>query len=241
MTEFYAQIPTPIFEATTGKDDTRPVLQGVLVEYVDDTTARFSAADGFILATVEGPAVLPSNFGPTLVPGAFIKASYSRKTNASWQNRLYFNDDDAPLSSTFRPDKVKMRTQDGDWRETLTIQGSFPDYRKLIPWRSEVDSYEGWYMSFDPKLITRLCKALDYDTFTVAIKTPNSAGVMATGENNGIGVIMPMFTNPGRETLTERAQNLAEPTLARLRRELATATNKIMTLEAAAKKVTVKA
>jgi DNA polymerase III sliding clamp (beta) subunit (PCNA family) len=242
MTEFYAQIPTPVFEATAGKNDNRPVLTGVLVEYVDDETARFSAADGYILATVEGPAVLPSNFGKVIVPGAFMKANYSRKRSASWENRIYFNDDDAPLSSTFTPDKVRMRTKDGDgWTESLLIQGAFPDYRKLIPWRDEGDRFEGWYIGFDPKLVGRLCKALDTDTFTVSITTPSSPGVMAPGENNAIGVIMPMFSNPGLTELTERVQNVAETRLARTRKELGQAEAKIRQLTADAAKVQVNA
>ena len=234
MEDFYAQVPTPIFEACAGKTDQRPVLTGVLVEYASEGFARFTAADGYILASVEGPASLPNNFAPTLVPGSFIKTAYTRKRTASYANRLLFEDTRDSLSSTFTPDKVRIRNVNGDVSETTTIQGTYPDWRKLIPWRDESDMYEGWYMSMDPKLISRLCKAVDTDTFTVSIVTPSSPGVIATGEHDAIGVIMPKFANPDHEQLAERATKLGSTTIARLKRELAPAEHTIKTLQAKA-------
>ena len=221
-------IPTPIHEATAGKDATRPVLQGVYLEYESPGKARLSAADGFILATVLCDADLPEDFTPILIPGDLLRSNWSRgKRSASWTNRLYVEVD------TNKPGDVavSMRNKDGNEVHGTPIRGTFPDYRKLIPFdRGESSQFTGWYISFNPKLVTRLCKALDEDSFTVAIITPSSPGVIAN--EHGVGVIMPMFTNGmSQAELTERLENARNLGMADLRRDLDQANRTIKTLE----------
>jgi DNA polymerase III sliding clamp (beta) subunit (PCNA family) len=238
MTVYTVTIPTPIYEATAGKDATRPVLQGVHLEYESPGVARLSAADGFILATVACDADLPEDFEPILIPGSFIKSVWSKGSrSASWTNRLYITVNEPGTVAG-----VHMRNKDGNEVQTTLIQGRFPDYRKLIPFdRNESSQYQGWYVSFNPKLVSRLCKALDEESFTVSIVTPTSPGVIAN--EHGVGVIMPMFTkgSTSQVELVERLDDARNTGMAHLRKELVKASITIEKLEAAAKKVTVKA
>jgi DNA polymerase III sliding clamp (beta) subunit (PCNA family) len=210
-------IPTPIHEATAGKDATRPVLQGVYLEYESPGKARLSAADGFILATVSCDADLPEDFKPILIPGDLVKLAWKDKGT---RGRTIEIDGDTLT--------VHGKTSDSTM---APIQGAFPDYRKLIPFdRNESTQFTGWYISFNPKLVTRLCKALDEDSFTVAIITPSSPGVIAN--EHGVGVIMPMFTNGmSQGELTERLENARNLGMADLRKDLDKAERTIKTLE----------
>ena len=170
-------IPTAIYEAAAGPKGNRPVLKGVCVEREDENTARLTASDGHILASVTASADLPVGFKPIIVPAALVKAAYKYKTLPN----LYIDGDE-----------IFVMAKDGGRLSGSPIGGAFPNWRKLIPQGyGPSQPYDGYHMSLDPKLIVRACKAIDSEHATLLIATPSSPAVMAN--EHGIAVIMPMF------------------------------------------------
>ncbi len=118
---FRGALERVVFAAAT--DDSRPVLTGVKVELVDDTFT-LAAADGFRLAVESGKlgASVDTEVG-VIVPA---------KTLAEVERLLGDGSSSVELSVDANGRSAKFRL---DTSEVVTalVQGTFPDYEKLIP------------------------------------------------------------------------------------------------------------
>ncbi len=107
----------------TASEDTRPVLTGVSAEFEEDTLT-LAAADGFRLAVHKAPLMTPAKEKvEVIIPGRSL----------SELNRL-LSDQKEPVEMAVGQNKsqVMFRMRDVELVSQL-IQGSFPNYRQLIP------------------------------------------------------------------------------------------------------------
>lgn len=107
----------------TASEDTRPVLTGVSAEFEEDTLT-LAAADGFRLAVHRAPLLTPANEKvEVIIPGRSL----------SELNRL-LSDQKEPVEIAVGQNRSQMlfRMRDVELVSQL-IQGSFPNYRQLIP------------------------------------------------------------------------------------------------------------
>jgi DNA polymerase-3 subunit beta len=118
---FRGALERVVFAAAT--DDSRPVLTGVKVELVDDSFT-LAAADGFRLAVETGKLVT----SVSTEVGVIVPA----KTLAEVERLLGDGSSSVELSIDANGRAAKFRL---DTSEIITalVQGTFPDYEKLIP------------------------------------------------------------------------------------------------------------
>jgi DNA polymerase-3 subunit beta len=116
-------IDKTIFAAST--DESRFNLNGILVEQQDDKTTRLVATDGHRLATID------ENIGFSLTSKVLIP----RKSLL--EIRRILDSVEGEIQVGFEPKNVVITAE----RFTMTarlIEGDYPDYRKVVPPRSEV-------------------------------------------------------------------------------------------------------
>jgi len=105
---------------SAASDQGRPVLTGVLVA-IDGNTITLAAADGFRLS--EGVAVLSS---PAPEP---VQAILPAQALDEW---VRIAGESEMVAMTFTDSRAVFKTE-RLWMATQVIEGSFPDYKQIIP------------------------------------------------------------------------------------------------------------
>ena len=124
---------------SAASDQGRPVLTGVLVA-IDGNTITLAAADGFRLS--EGVAALSS---PATEP---VQAILPAQALDEW---VRIAGEDEMVAMTFTDSRVVFKTE-RLWLATQVIEGSFPDYKQIIPAEWETRAV------LSTEAFTRACK-----------------------------------------------------------------------------------
>jgi DNA polymerase III sliding clamp (beta) subunit (PCNA family) len=154
-----------IWEATA-KDDSRPMLQEVLIERTEERMSAIGgryngvavACDGFVLAIV--PVWLDNED----VPGP-VKADLLADAVKRWPIKA--GAPEIQLGET----EVSYMSKTGRVTAARSSGGTFPDYRKIVPEKRYCkEKRKGQTFAINPKLLQRLASALGvtYPKFTVA-------------------------------------------------------------------------
>lgn len=143
--------PVAEFLATynaTSKEETRYYLQGVMLEKSDDGV-RLVATDGHILLRTDSEGFCPD--GQTIISADIMEKAFKAKGKNPW----VYGDTATGIIQVIdfdmdAPDHPRLGVC-----EFTVVDGSFPDYTRVIPERkSGADCAQ-----FDPNLVAKLHKA----------------------------------------------------------------------------------
>ncbi|MEX0762107.1 MAG: DNA polymerase III subunit beta [Dehalococcoidia bacterium] len=118
---FRGALDRVVFAAAS--DDSRPVLTGVKVE-LDGEDYTLAAADGFRLAVEKGKLASPVDGEIGVIVPARTMSEVGRLLGSQASN-VQFTITEARSQALFKLENVEVVTQ--------LVQGTFPDYEKLIP------------------------------------------------------------------------------------------------------------
>jgi polyhydroxyalkanoate synthesis regulator protein/polyhydroxyalkanoate synthesis regulator phasin len=138
-----------IWEATCRDDPSRPVLQHVLIERVDETHGLAIAADGFIMAVV--PVELYPDDVVGLVPGHVLKDASTKAVRT------------LGMQVIMREHEFEYVTRDGNIKVPRQDVGEFPNYKMIIPDRPTQLRKTLCAFSLDLDNFARACKAIGCD------------------------------------------------------------------------------
>ena len=175
-------------------DETRYVLNGVLLEVTSDTV-RAVATDGHRLAVLTKPRPVPSdNAVSGVVRRQAIHEAYRLAQGDSVPVKVTFTDGTTPWINFHFPDDVTLYSR--------AIEGQFPNYEQIIPEHSDVVA------TFDRKEVLAALKRLQ--TITKGQRT----GMVIWTFSNGMLVLKAEDTETGsmEETL-DVSQNGNELTI----------------------------
>lgn len=227
-----------IWEATPQRDDTRPVLNHVLIERVDDalgTCGLAIAADGYMLACI------PVRLAPEDVPGlvhaeAFVQARKATGKGLPLVMALGVDTVQFPsgrgMVSYPRFSVMRSETQDVPGQEPRTrvvnvikneCPGDYPDWRRIAPLAQPEPTLTGVF-TLDPARYARLCLILGVDISNrccyLSAASPVDAFLVETDRSRSLsqptlpvapfGVIMPCRRRTGRTAGNKPATHAAK-------------------------------
>lgn len=228
-------IPSTILENVAkfaSTDETRYVLNGVLVERDADGKPRAVATDGHRLMSVtwneksvDVDAVVPAeaqSFGVISADHATnaAKANKGRKGEIGALVLAEVSASVASLKGVTGHGATGVLTPTGNATEVEKINGRFPDYRQVVPTRewlpkSEDNSHYETRVRLNPKYLASACAtlaALRCDAMEIGVAVDALSPVSIKGYNLDTGadiaiVIMPMKMNNDQPTVAqERTQ-----------------------------------
>lgn len=167
--------------AAASTEETRYYLCGVHVE-ISARQVIYVATDGHVLfAHRESGEPDNSLIGTWIIPSATIKAAKGKKHGSDY----------AILEGEPGKLELTLKLPDGPDLEFTAIDGTFPDWRRVVPLKTKQD---GPVLRFDPdrlKGLWRAGKLLGKECVGIAYNGENPA-LLDYATDNTFGLIMPM-------------------------------------------------
>ena len=165
-------------------DDSRPVLTGVKVD-LSGNRYTLAAADGFRLAVETGSLLTEVGEDIEIIVPAKTFSEIERLLSDGSQSIQMSVDSDS------RAAKFKL---DSSEVVTSLVQGTFPDYNKLIPSIDAQVEGEGTKVAFNSKFLREVLGVLDGQEIIIETDSSSGPGVFRSESNPGYThVVMPMF------------------------------------------------
>jgi DNA polymerase-3 subunit beta len=167
------------FAAAT--EDSRPVLTGIKVEIAGDNFT-FAGADGFRLAVYKEKLLEPASEDASFIIPSRALQEVNRLIG-SQEQPVEFTVTPSKSQALFRLDNIEVVTQ--------LIQGTFPNYRQLIP------------QTYDTKVVVSLGEFLRA-TRTASIFARDGSGIVRVHVTGGVN------GSPGKLSILSKAEEVGE-------------------------------